>query len=130
VKKLQDRNDGLQQELRKVRNDLTKGEAGILRLVPEAGRGGLGKGLKPCYVECTAEGLLLHPGKRHISLSEIHDTVFREYVENVKSMSDSCMEFLIRPDGVKTFKSIRAYIDSQDVKYGYLPLPGAGEIED
>lgn len=54
----------------------------------------------------------------------------REFLERVRSRSGGEVVFLIRPDGVKTFKEAEKLVRSMGgIRYGYLPVPGHGKID-
>jgi outer membrane murein-binding lipoprotein Lpp len=128
AKTLEDRVSGLNKQLQGLQPGAEKGS---LRLVPEQQGRGLGKGLKPNYVECRADGLLLYPEKMSISMSEIGNDLFGAYVDRVRSRTDQCIVLLIRPNGVPAFDAVERQFDSRGLKrYGYVPLPTTdGEIQ-
>ncbi|MBN1509266.1 MAG: hypothetical protein JW955_20645 [Sedimentisphaerales bacterium] len=131
AKELEDRLSGLNKQLQGLRASAATPQKGILRLVPEQQGRGLGKGLKPNYVECRAGGLTLYPEKTSVSIPEIKGDLFGAYVDRVRSRADQCIVLLIRPDGVSAFDAAEGLFRSRDFKrYGYVPLPTTdGEIQ-
>ena len=91
-----------------------------------------GTGLKPRYVECRAEGLLIHPERTEVSLDELADKENawdallaelqpRRYWEYVI--------FLVRPDGLEAFEKARSSIEGKSIEFGFEPVYSAGAVE-
>lgn len=81
---------------------------------------GLGKALKPSFVECRANDLIIYPqGGR----------TFRDHAKYIKRQSGWSIVFLIRPDGIKKFEEAQRVARQLGVPYGYLPLPQNGKID-
>ncbi len=110
--------------------DESKGS--ILRDRIEVHFTGRGKNLKPTFVECTANGLVIKNG-------EIKETINRRIIsssdklhlllECVKGEAGGTVVFLIRPDGIRSFNMALARTREHNVRAGKLPIPGSGEVD-
>jgi cell division protein FtsB len=131
VKELEDRLNRLIKELQTIHAEAADGQKRVLRLIPERQGRGLGKGLQPNYVECTASGLVLYPEKTSVPTSQIgSDGLFLTLIDRVRSRSDQSIMLLVRPNGVSAFDAAQSKLGSEKFsKYGYIPLPPDGEIE-
>lgn len=100
----------------KIRIEDEKESEKIIVLKPS----GLGKGLKPSFVECTANGLIIYPqGGR----------TFTDHVRFIKRQPGYSIVFLIRPGGIGKFKEAQRVARQSGVRYGYLPLPKTGKVD-
>lgn len=88
--------------------------------------------IRPFFVECRGEQLIMHPTAIKVPVSSFEGrNAFQETVERVKREKDkgAVLILMIRPDGVKTFDRVRSFVTKQEVRYGFLPIPGFGEID-
>lgn len=95
---------------------------------------GRGRNLKPTFVECTAQGLVIQDQD-----GEIKETInnriistsdkFHLLLEQVKERAGGTVIFLIRPDGIRSFNLALARTKKYNVRSGKLPVPGSGEID-
>lgn len=91
--------------------------------------GGSGREQRPYFVECRKNELVIHGVEGPISRvkdSAIKtDSAFQSLLSKVKREKGSraIIIFLIRPDGVPTFKKAAEHTDSKKVRHGKLPLP-------
>jgi hypothetical protein len=90
---------------------------------------GLGKGLRPSFVECRGKELVVYPQKTRVQASAINGAIFRDHVRTIQRRSGWSVVLLIRPEGVRTFNRARSVAEKLDVRYGYLPLPSKGRID-
>jgi uncharacterized protein YlxW (UPF0749 family) len=116
----------LQAELKK-RADVPK-EAAV-RLQPT----GSGRSLKPLFVECTGSGIVLHDGSepKRISNADLNagSSAYNSAMDKVKSQSGATLIFLIRADGVGSYRTASKLASERDVRHGKLPVPGQGVLD-
>lgn len=121
--------DRKRQTLEQVQAELRKASGeGLIVLKPS----GSGRDTKPEFVECTADGLILHPSKTRVAAADIAaGAAFKQLVDRVKQRSGWAIVFLIRPDdgAVKSFDQARSQAEGASAAYGYLALPHKGEID-
>jgi hypothetical protein len=116
----------LREELRKLEEVLEKAPA--IKIQPR----GLGKDLRPLFVEARKEELYLHARKQSVRWQEIPTSkAFRELLERTTEEADprAIVVFLIRPDGVQTFLEAEAEATRRKARHGKLPVPGPGPID-
>ncbi len=95
---------------------------------------GIGPNYRPYLVECTAEYLELHRTKGDFSFRiptiEIsRSPQYKKFLRRVRAISKGLVIFMIRPEGVKTFKSAEAVAHQFKVRNAKLPLPGQGKLD-
>lgn len=145
IARLRERIQKLEEELRRLEREIRALQAALKGIpdrskppihigIPEedAGRGFLGgRGrVRPTFVECTSDAIIIHPDSRRIRKWSIaSDQRFRSLLQRTKSRGDEMVVFLIRPDGVKTFVTASQAAQRQNVTAGALPLPGYGKID-
>ncbi len=116
-------------ELDKVANE-NKGN--ISRDKIEVHFAGRGKNLKPTFVECMADGLVIQDGtikvtinNRIISTSDKFHLLLKEVTNRVAGT----IIFLVRPDGIHSFNLALKRTKKYKVRTGKLPIPGSGIID-
>ncbi len=93
---------------------------------------GRGKNLKPAFVECTSNGLVINDGETEESINRrviSSSDKFHLLLERVKGEAGGTVVFLIRPDGIRSFNAALARTREYNVRAGKLPIPGSGEID-
>jgi hypothetical protein len=105
-------------------------DAGPIRILPE----GSARPLLPFFVECRKEGFRVYHKdlKRSFYLSRgVREDVeaFRTYLQRVRSVRNGTVIFLIRPDGVVSYRWAAFQTGRAYVRHAKLPLPGQGELE-
>ena len=93
---------------------------------------GQGRGLKPVFVECTADGLVIHDRgtTARVRARNIHASDrFQTLLDRVKAASGGTVILLIRPDGISSFRSAQSVVQRLKVRNGKLPIPGEGELD-
>lgn len=96
--------------------------------------GGSGQGLKPHFVECTQDSLVIYSDLYNddTRIEKAHDKDFKkfsDFLKKIKSKTKATVIFLIRPDGVPVYDDVSSMAEKLDVRNGKLPLPGRGEID-
>jgi hypothetical protein len=93
---------------------------------------GRGKDLKPVFVECNMEGIVIRAGHetsfvriQNISASD----EFHRVLNTVETTLGGTVIFLIRPLGVEAFEQAEEVAEQEGVRNGKLPIPGEGVID-
>ncbi|NLX21330.1 MAG: hypothetical protein GXY55_06605 [Phycisphaerae bacterium] len=119
---------------------------------------GGGRHVTATFIDCTQHALVLHSELARIGdvqedepppfltelekLVHIHkksarvrrddiptSQVFRQFLEKTRDRASGSVVFLIRPDGVATFRLAEKVAKSMNISFGFLPVPGYGEID-
>jgi len=93
---------------------------------------GSGKGFDPVFVECAAGSVVLHsiePPLRIRQNDMATDAVFAELFKQTSSSENQTVVFLVRDEGLATYRSVRKLVMDRDVRHGKLPVVGAGRID-
>lgn len=106
------------------------GDTGTIRILPQ----GSARPLLPFFVECRKEGFRVYHAdlKESFYLSRgVREDVasFRTYLQRLRSIRDGTLIFLIRPDGVESYRWAVSETGRAYVRHAKLPLPGQGELE-
>jgi len=86
----------------------------------------------PRFVECTKQGLVLLPQRIEAALEELDqdDGVWRTELDKIAENTESrYIVFLIRPDGLESFKKASTLAKQKGVETGYDPVYSAGPIQ-
>jgi hypothetical protein len=114
--------DNLREEMKQ------SAETGKIVLQP----GGSGRGLEPHFVECSAEGVMVHSslydGKARLDRKEAAGAL-KGFFKKVGARKEASVIFLIRQDGVPAYEEMAAAAREVKVRIGKLPVPGRGEID-
>ncbi len=94
--------------------------------------GGSGSGLKPFFVECATNQVVIHLKDQKIEVPR--DQVrkseqFDSFLADVGKADGASVVFLIREDGIKTFNDASRHASAKGVRNGKLPIIGQGEID-
>jgi hypothetical protein len=95
---------------------------------------GLGRDLHPYLVECAAGRVEIHRTRDGWSYgipeAEILlDSDFAVFLRRVRSIHNGIVIFLIREQGIDTYRLASEAADRQNVRYAKLPIPGDGELD-
>ncbi len=95
---------------------------------------GSGGPVHPFFVECRSEGVRIYRGDLQESVYLSRDSLedegrFRVFLQRVRSVRNSTVVFLIRPDGVPVYRWAVEQGGSVYVRHAKLPLPSHGAIE-
>ncbi len=121
----------LQEQIAQLEKDLQdrkeKSEANVT-VLPQ----GTGLNFKPHFVECAAESLVMHtqnPTKRIRTANAAKDPEFIALMELVANGKDDSIIFLVRSDGLTTFKTLKGMCEQRSIRNGKLPVVGQGRID-
>jgi hypothetical protein len=85
---------------------------------------------RPLFLECRASSVILRPEGTVVPGSELDkSSAFAERVGRAERERGTILVLLIRPDGVKTFDRANKILSGRNLRYGYLPIPGAADID-
>lgn len=93
---------------------------------------GSGVRMTPHFVECTKGALILHtvnPPKMIRAAEMVTDTDFIALLQAVANGVDDSIIFLIRSDGLPTYRAAKKLCTEQEIRNGKLPAVGAGIID-
>ena len=95
---------------------------------------GIGPNYQPYLVECTGEYLELHRTKGDFSFRIPTEEItrspeYKKFLRRVRAISRGLVIFLIRPEGVGTFREAEEVAHRFKVRNAKLPLPGQGELD-
>lgn len=93
--------------------------------------GGSGRGIKPYFVECTKNGLVLHHTDEQVQVRPAtieKSEPFLKLLDSVAGDEKAKLIFLIRDDGVHVWGRAKRFADSLDVANGKLPVIGQGKL--
>lgn len=90
--------------------------------------------LRPYFVECREEGLRIYRKDLresfYLAQSSLDDVArFRAFLQRVRNTLDGTVIFLIRPNGVSTYRWASEISGRLFVRQAKLPLPGQGTLE-
>lgn len=90
--------------------------------------------LRPFFIECRAEGVRIYSDD--FATSEFLDrgrfedaSRLAAFLERARRVREGTVVFLIRPDGVETYRWASGRADGINVRHAKLPLPSQGPLE-
>lgn len=89
-------------------------------------------GLTPTFVECTKDAVVIYDpeGTKRIPASVLKtDQAFNGLLATVKANEQKTIIFLVRSEGIWTFRTASAQADAVDTRYGKLPIVGDGVLD-
>ncbi len=142
------------QQLEDLLKDVELPEGAVAEVKPAGG----GQNVSATFVDCTQHALVLHTELTRIGevqgteppafltelekLVHIHkqaarvrrddiptSQVFRQFLEKARDRTAGSVVFLIRPDGVATFKMAEKVARTMNIQFGFLPVPSYGAID-
>jgi len=93
---------------------------------------GTGKGLKPVFVECTATSAVIHEGDKphRVPRGALKtDETFLAMLDRVAGQEDATVVFLIRDDGISTYRVASSVATSRYARNGKIPVIGHGKLD-
>ncbi len=102
-------------------------EAAEVTVIP----GGSGRGIKPYFVECRKNGIVLHDSKGLVQVRPANidkSPPFLKLLDSVKGNTNGKLIFLIREDGISSWRRAKQFADSLEVANGKLPVLGQGKL--
>ena len=102
-------------------------EAAEVTVIP----GGSGRGIRPYFVECTKNGIVLHDSEKLVQIRPANinkSPPFLKLLDSVKGNANGKLIFLIREDGISNWRKAKQFADSLEVANGKLPVLGQGKL--
>ncbi|MCH2180089.1 MAG: hypothetical protein MK106_14925 [Mariniblastus sp.] len=93
--------------------------------------GGSGRGIKPFFIECTKNGIVLHQTTKPVMIRPGNiekSPPYLELLDRVAGTEKAKIIFLIRSDGVPTWWRAKSLAESLEVPHGKLPVLGQGNL--
>ncbi len=93
---------------------------------------GSGLNFTPHFVECAAGAIVLHSGpspKRIRAADMAKDGDFIKLLETVANGKDDSIVFLVRSDGLGTYRACKRLCDERELRNGKIPVVGKGRID-
>jgi hypothetical protein len=95
---------------------------------------GSGRDLRPFFIECGSNGLVLHRRGESLPLAmdrgeAIGDAPYVVFLRRVRATPGASVVFMVRPDAVAICLRAEQMAESVGVRQGRLPLPGQGVID-
>lgn len=126
---------GLKEQIAQLEKDLSerkkKPEESEVSVVP----GGSGLGFEPVFVECTAQSIVIHTGHggdepEHIAIGGVEgNESFLKLLDYVAASPKRTLVFLLRDNGLGTYRKVRDLADWAEVRNGKLPVIGKGRLD-
>lgn len=89
-------------------------------------------GLTPTFVECTKDAVVLYgaEGTKRVPASVIKtDQTLNALLASVKANDKATIVFLVRSEGIWTFRAASQQADAVGARYGKLPISGEGLLD-
>lgn len=101
-----------------------------MRIAPS----GEGPVYRPYFAECTAEYVEVHTTRSDFTYrvpreDVLRGEVFQRFLRRIRVLRNTKLVFLVRPDGIDTFKSASEAAHRLEVPYAKLPLPEGGQLD-
>ncbi len=93
---------------------------------------GSGLNFKPHFVECAADSFVMHtqtPTKRIRTANAAKAKEFINLMELAANGKNDSIVFLVRNDGLGTFRTLKGLCDKRNIRNGKLPVVGQGRID-
>ena len=109
----------------------TAGDEGVkVRIIPkEEDVVWRDKQIKPLFVVCTSDHILLHKTRIPITKLRMQTYLYNKIQASIEKWgSDTYLLALIKPDGYQSFRYVRAAAKGLGLKLGYEPIDSNWEI--
>ena len=93
---------------------------------------GSGLNVKPSFIECQKDAIVLHTEAEPLLIRTaevVANPKFIALLEKVANGRNEVVIFLIRSDGLGTYRTVKALCDAQEVRNGKLPVVGHGRLD-
>jgi len=93
---------------------------------------GSGVGLKPVFVECADTSVVIHEGEKPQRIPRgalASDDRYLDLLKRVAGQDDTTIVFLLRDDGIATYKHASRIATSHYAKNGKIPVIGHGKLD-
>ena len=128
---MQRQHEQIQAEIAQLEKDLqerkAKSEANVT-VLPQ----GSGLNFNPHFVECAADSFVMHtqtPPKRIRTANSAKAKEFIDLMQLAANGKNDSIVFLVRSDGLGTFRTLKKMCDQRNIRNGKLPVVGQGRID-
>jgi hypothetical protein len=128
---MQAQHQQLEEQIAQLEQDLKerkdKSEANVT-VLPQ----GSGLNFKPHFVECAADSFVMHtqtPPKRIRTANAAKAKEFIDLMEVAANGKADSIVFLVRSDGLATFRNLKSMCVQRSIRNGKLPVVGQGRID-
>ena len=93
---------------------------------------GSGVNFRPHFIECAADSIVLHtmdPPKRIRAANMVTDIDFLAVLEAVANGPNDSVIFLLRSDGLNTYRAASRLCNEREIRNGKLPAVGEGRLD-
>lgn len=93
---------------------------------------GSGLNIRPSFIECQKEAIVLHTEAEPLLIRTadvVANPMFVALLEKVANGRNDAVIFLVRSDGLATYRTVRGICDSHEVRSGKLPVVGHGRLD-
>ena len=93
---------------------------------------GSGSNLKPTFVECTVDSIVIHEGDKpqRVRRGQLAGHAkFTELLKRIAKTDDETIVFLVRDDAVSTYALAKRVATTHYARHGKIPLIGQGRID-
>ena len=115
-------------QLEKELKDRTENSEANVTVLPQ----GSGLNYKPQFVECAEGSVVMHslPTPKRIRTAEIvKDKDFIALLEQVANSTNDSIVFLLRSDGLGSYRACKKLCDERELRSGKIPIVGKGRID-
>lgn len=101
-----------------------------MRIAPS----GSGPSYRPYFVECTSAYIEVHTARSDFKYRVPREDIergdsFQRFLARIRVLRGARLVFLVRPEGVATYKLAAETANRASVSYSKMPLPGEGELD-
>lgn len=128
---MQAESDALKEQIAQLEIELNdrqdKSEANVT-VLPQ----GSGLAFTPHFVECASGAIVMHnlnPPKRIRNADLVKSDVFIALMELVANGKDDSIVFMVRSDGLGTYRNAKRICDQREIRNGKIPVVGKGRID-
>lgn len=93
---------------------------------------GSGLNITPSFIECQRDAIVLHTEAEPLLVRTAEAAANPKFVgllEKVANGRDTAIIFLVRSDGLDTYRTVKALCDANEVRNGKLPVVGQGRLD-
>jgi len=93
---------------------------------------GSGSGLKPTFVECNATAIVIYEKDPPVKVSRSKiktDPTFKALIDRIADNPKLTIIFLVREDGISTYRTAQSTAVAGYAKNGKLPVVGKGKLD-
>ncbi len=131
VADMQAESDELREQIAQLEKEIARRESDSetnVTVLPQ----GSGLNFTPHFVECAAGAIVLHdlPSPKRIRAADMaKDDDLVKLLEMVANGKDDSIVFLVRSDGLGTYRACKRLCDDRELRNGKIPVVGKGRID-